>query len=114
VSFPFDPLGRLVLVKAEVEGLNTQQVDLELALDTGATRTVIQADVLQNLGYDLSQAPLEESVTSSGTVWAPAVRVNRIAALGRARSSFELLGHTFPPEADVNGLLGWTSFAGSC
>ena len=36
--------------------------------------------------------------------------LNKIMALGRERTEFPVLGHTLPPSAGVDGLLGWTSF----
>jgi len=42
----------------------------------------------------------------SGTVLAPLVIVSRLSALGQDRTSFPVLGHTLPPNAGIDGLIG--------
>jgi hypothetical protein len=51
MTIPFHPQHGLVIVQAAVEGPSGSAV-LRLALDTGATGTVINVGMLVALGYD--------------------------------------------------------------
>ena len=56
MSFPFDPQRGLVIVRAELWGPSGSAV-LRLALDTGATSTVVNVGMLVALGFDPALAP---------------------------------------------------------
>lgn len=100
-----DRLGVLV-VPAEVFGPSGSVV-LRLAVDTGATHTMINVGLLALVGYDPSLVPDRVQVTTgSGVEYAPRVLVNRIRVLGQERSGFPVLAHTLPPSAHIDGLLG--------
>ena len=75
MSVPFDPQQGLIIVRAELWGPNGSGV-LRLALDTGATGTVVNVGMLVALGYDPALVPDRVQVT------------------------------TLPPSAGVDGLLG--------
>jgi predicted aspartyl protease len=106
MSLSFDGKQGLVVVRAEVTGPSGIAL-VRLALDTGATRTLINASLLVAVGYDPAAA-LEriEVTTGSGVEFAAAVSVGKIAALGRKLTDFPVLAHTLPPSAGVDGVLG--------
>jgi predicted aspartyl protease len=80
---------------------------LRLALDTGATGTMINVAPLTAVGYDPSLVPDRIQVTTgSGVEFAPRIPVNQIIALGKKQSQFSVLAHTLPPSANIDGLLG--------
>src|ERR1019366_10229536 len=86
VSFPFDPRQGLVIVWAELFG-PSGRVRLRLALDTGATGTMINVGHLIAIGYDPSMAPDRVQVTTgSGVEFVPRLQVSRLNALGRERA----------------------------
>ncbi len=106
MSYSFNPERGLVVVHAEVFGPSGSIV-LRLALDTGATGTMINVAPLTAIGYDPSLAPDRVQVTTgSGVEFTPRVAVTRIKAMGQERSHFRVLVHTLPPSASVDGLLG--------
>jgi predicted aspartyl protease len=106
VSLPFDPQQGLIIVRTELWGPTGSAV-LRLALDTGATATVVNIAMLVAVGYDPALAPTRVQVTTgSGVEYAPRVTLSRILALGQERVDFAVLGHTLPPSAGVDGLLG--------
>ncbi len=106
MSFAFDPLQGLVIVRAEIFGPAGWGF-AHLALDTGATTTLISAAVLVGLGYDPSAATtLVPVTTGSGVAYAPRIPVDKLIALGEERMSFPVLCHTLPPSAGIDGLLG--------
>ena len=106
MSFPFEPQRGLIIVNAELSG-PTGSVILRLALDTGATGTLVNPALLVAVGYDPALAPDRlQMTTGSGVEFAPLVTIDRLTALGHERSKLPVLGHTLPPSANVDGLLG--------
>lgn len=80
---------------------------LRLALDPGATKTVINVEMLVALGYDPALVPERTQViTGRGVEFVPRVAVHKIVALGQERTSFPVLGHTLPSSAGIDGVLG--------
>jgi predicted aspartyl protease len=102
----FDGQRGLVVVRAEVTGPTGVAV-LQLALDTGATRTTVNSSLLVTVGYDPG-ATLDriEVTTGSGVEFAALVTISQIVALGRKLTDFPVLAHTLPPSAGVDGVLG--------
>ncbi|OGA41369.1 MAG: hypothetical protein A3G24_06385 [Betaproteobacteria bacterium RIFCSPLOWO2_12_FULL_62_13] len=106
MSVPFDSQQGLMVVRAELFGPDGSAV-LRLALDTGATSTVVSVGMLVAIGYDPALVSDRVQVTTgSGIEFAPRVILDRVVALGQERSGFPVLGHTLPPSAGVDGLLG--------
>jgi predicted aspartyl protease len=106
VSFAFNAQRGLVEVNAEVFGPSGSVV-LRLALDTGATATMINAGPLVAIGYDPSLSPQRVQVTTgSGVEYVPRVQIARLKSLGQDRVNFDVLCHTLPPSASIDGLLG--------
>lgn len=102
----FRPGEGLIVVRAEVVGPQGRAL-LRLALDTGATTSLINAGPLRVLGYDPSLSTDRVQVTTgSGVKSAQRVKLVRIRALGRARTRFKVVAHTPPSSAGVDGLLG--------
>jgi hypothetical protein len=86
---------------------------LTLALDTGATGTMIDVAPLTAVGYDPSLTPERFQVTTgSGVEFAPRVAVTQITTIGQERRHFPVLVHTLPPSTSVDSLLGLDFFRG--
>ena len=112
MSFPFDPQQGLIIVPAELWGPSGSAI-LRLALDTGATGTLVNTGMLVALGYDPALIPDRVQITTgSGVEFVPRVTLDRIMALGQKRAEFPVLGHTLPPSTGVDGLLGLDFFRG--
>ena len=110
MSFPFDPQQGLIIVRAELWGPSGSAV-LRLALDTGATTTVVNMGLLVAIGYDPALVPDRIQVTTGSSVeFMPRVILDKIVALGQERKDFPVLCHTLPPSAGVDGLLGLDFF----
>ena len=106
MTFPFTPQQGLVIVNAEVVGPSGNAV-LRLALDTGATNSLINTAPLVALGYDPALAPTRVQITTgSGVEFVPRITLSKITALGQDQAGFPVLCHTLPPSATVDGLLG--------
>jgi len=59
------------------------------------------------VGYDPALAPDRVQITTgSGIEFAPRVALDKIVVLEKEHTGFPVLGHTLPPSAGVDGLLG--------
>lgn len=106
MSRPFNPASGLVVVYARLTGPSGNVV-VRLALDTGATGSMINWGVAVLLGYDPAASQARVQVTTgSGVEFAPRIPVQAVEALGQSRRDFPMLCHTLPPSATVDGLLG--------
>jgi predicted aspartyl protease len=106
MTFPFDAAEGLIIVSVDIHG-PAGQVSAQLALDTGATASLIRTATLVFIGYDPAAAPDRVLVTTgSGVEYVPRLALDRIEALGQMRASFPVIAHTLPPSATVDGLLG--------
>ena len=110
MGFPFDSRQGLIIVSSELWG-PFGSVVLRLALDTGATGTVINTGTLVAVGYDPALVTERIQITTgSGLEFVPRVLVGRVVALGQERTNFPVLCHTLPPSTGVDGLLGLDFF----
>ena len=79
--YKFDPVEGLIIVKCELKGYLVTAI-VRLALDTGATRTLINAGILSALGYDPGASEQRYEVTTgSGVEYSPIVTINSIITL---------------------------------
>lgn len=102
----YDPNLGLIVLAAEVRGPVGSAI-LRLALDTGATVTLINAARLVALGYGPGASERRVRVTTgSGVEYIPRISIRSLACLGARRSRFSVIAHTLPPSATVDGLLG--------
>lgn len=112
MSFPFTPHQGLVKVNTKVIGPWGDTV-LQLALDTGATTTLLSASRLQPLGYDIANAPHKVQIaTASGMEMAAQITLLQLSALGLDRVNFSVVCHALPAAVGVDGLLGLDFFRG--
>jgi predicted aspartyl protease len=106
MSFAFDPDSGLIVVRCELRGPSGEAI-LRLALDTGATRTTINAAMLTAIGYDPALSPERFQVTmGSGVEYVPRIVVEKMSVLGQVKTDVSVLCHTLPPSAGVDGVLG--------
>ncbi len=102
-----------IVVEAEIRGPNGGAI-LRLALDTGATTTVIDSRLLVAAGYDPAVAPGRTAVIVAGGVqYAPRLAVERLSALGQVRTGLFVLSMTVPASSGIDGLLGLDFLRGS-
>ncbi len=84
---------------------------LRLALDTGATPTLINSDMLLSIGYDSAGSQSRVQITTaSGLEEVPQINLRRLAALGKELTDFPVLSFTLPPSSGGDGLLGLDFF----
>lgn len=110
MSHSFDPNEGLIIVPTRLWGPSGDTV-VRLALDTGATGSVVSWDIVVFLGYD--PAIVSERIqmtTGSGVEFVPRVIIERIEGLRQERQYFPVLCHNMPPSATVDGVLGLDFF----
>ena len=112
MSHAFSSQAGLILVTVEFSG-PSGKARAELVMDTGATTTIVDADLLRSVGYD-PDASTDHAVitTGNGDVTVPRLMLNRLTALGRHAIGLQVLAHSLSAEADIDGLLGLDFFRG--
>jgi predicted aspartyl protease len=112
VSSNFEPTEGLIVVSTRLWGPRGHLV-VRLALDTGATDTLLKWDVVASLGYDPTSSPARVRITTaSGVESVPQVEIDKLEALGKQQEHFPVLCHALPPGIAVDGLLGLDFFRG--
>lgn len=104
MKFSFDPALKLIVVLAAIHTRN-EVVFVKLGLDTGASHTTIQPDLIQRLGMDIPDGQVSITFgTKSKTL--PLFRVSNIKSLGKVRDDLLIVSHALPPAFQLDGLLG--------
>ncbi len=105
----FDRKKKLIFLDIGITSLNgSQVVHVPVVLDTGATRTILAADILADLGYDpgCPGLPRVRMITGSGIEYAPCITVRSLSVGDEKLDNVEVLCHDLPDEAYIEGLLG--------
>jgi len=98
--------GALLLIRAFIEGTAGKAYP-RLLLDTGSAYTLISQEILESIGCSPA-LPIrtQRIITGSGYEIVPVVSVNKFHCLGSLLDNFEIVAHTLPFGAYVDGLLG--------
>ena len=90
----FDHTRGLIIVSCRITGPAADTI-VRLALDTGATSTMFNWDVLVLLGYDPAAfGDRIQITTGSGVEFVPRIPVSGIEALGKKVEKLAVLAHT--------------------
>jgi len=80
---------------------------LRMAVDTGATFTIIPVETAISIGCDPIRFKKRiEFITPSGTEYAPVVTIPLVKAFGFTVKNVKVFCHNLPPQSPVEGLLG--------
>jgi hypothetical protein len=107
-SFNFEIIddGDLILLDAYIEN----KYAVRLALDTAATHTTIDSNILYFSGYDLKSAVAEREIeTSNGIIEVEVFNVSELECLGIKKSNFEVQVYDFKAhgvQSDYDGVIG--------
>ncbi len=106
----FDIRLGLIVVDVRIWGPSGSSV-IPMALDTGASMSMINVARLLYVGYKTTSAVGRSIVTTaSGSEQAVLFDVSSIEALGARRDRFRVLAYNLPPATGVMGLLGLDFF----
>ncbi len=80
---------------------------LRLAVDTGASYTMLPPEKLARVGYAPQSASRTiEILTASGAEWTPLLTIQSLRFLGCTVPRLDIVSHNLPPTSPVEGLLG--------
>jgi len=108
-TIKFDSNEKLIFLDIGVTSSDGHwMIYLPVVLDTGATTTILPADILSDLGYDPGCPELSRTrmITGSGIEYAPGIVVKSLVVGGEKVNNVEVLCHDLPTEAGIDGLLG--------
>ena len=92
----FNPVGELIVLRLTVGGVDPDTFrNVFVALDTGASTTMIPTEVAVDLGYDLSN-PNEQMMTANGIVLASRIAVRKLTAIGETVENIDVVCHDLP------------------
>lgn len=108
-TIEFDSNEKLIFLDVGVTSSDgSWKIYLPVVLDTGATTTILPADILAALGYDPGHPglPRIRMITGSGIEYAPCVTIKSLVVGGEEIVNVGVLCHDLPDEAGIDGLLG--------
>jgi hypothetical protein len=109
---PFDPRKGHILIPTHIYGPDGDAIAL-LALDTGATQSMVGPDIGRILVRDLASIPKETKITTASSEEQTAeIMATSIEALGLERHRFPILCLELPSSVEVDGVLGLDFFRG--
>lgn len=95
-----------ILVRVKLAGPRAV-LAVVMALDTGATITVLSLNAAGAIGYEPSKSRDNvELLTAGGIVLAPKLRLRSAACLGQRVSNLDVVCHDLPAGSPIAGLLG--------
>ena len=96
----------VIIVNASIEG----KFEFRLALDTAATHTTIDSNVLYFSGYELKNSKGEKEIeTSNGIIVVETYDIEQLACLGITKINFEVQVYDFLAHgitSDYDGVVG--------
>jgi predicted aspartyl protease len=106
MKYPFEKPGPLIIVTMKLEH-GDKSIDVEVALDTGAATTLINASIAEYLGCKPETSNTRKQIiTASGIEWCPIIYVDKITTCGKSLHNVDVICHDLPPATIIRGLLG--------
>lgn len=101
----FNPNSPVIVLEVTLESMVAKR-RMKMAVDTGATYTMIPWEIAEALGYrpDISSQRIT-LVTASGVERVPLIKVDIIRILGKEIRDIEIVCHDLPARSYVDGLL---------
>lgn len=109
-KFNFNPEAPVIILPVLLAGKSCSRQKIRMALDTGATYTMIPwktAEILE-LAPELSKERID-IITASGMEKSPFVTLESLVVLGKRIQNVKVVVHDLPPKSCVDGLLGLNS-----
>ncbi len=106
MKYKFDPDAHIIVVEPELEGENVTEI-IKMALDTGATYTMIPWKIARVLGLkpEISERRVDIT-TASGVESVPLINLKSITLFDKKVDNMDVVIHDLPSRSYVDGLLG--------
>lgn len=105
-KFELDTTHGIILCKAKLIN-RRRSIFLKLAIDTGASFTMISVEATLAIGIDPSKSVHHiEITTANGIVFVPIIKIPSFKCFGVELKNMEVICHNLPPQSPVEGLLG--------
>ena len=102
-----DAYANLIVVRTDIWNKEMQKFsNLLVAIDTGASKTVIDKDILAKAGYDVANGKAHKITTASGVETVNEVVVDKLQIGDLSIENTVVYAHSFPQELFISGLLG--------
>ena len=106
MRYEIDPTAPIIVLRITLEGADTEK-KIDMALDTGATYTMIPWEIAEILGYNPGASKeIIPLITASGVERAPLITLKSISVLGKGADNVQTVVHNLPERSYVDGLLG--------
>ncbi len=106
MNYRFDPETSVIDLYVTIEGVKEKR-KIKMALDTGASYTMIPWEVVEVLGYETQLSKNSTSlITASGVEKAPVIKVKSMEVLEKQGKEVPTVVHDLPERSYVDGLLG--------
>jgi len=103
----FDRQSPVIAIDITLESEGGIKRRIRVALDTGATYTMIPWEIAGALGYKPEMSKEKVTlITASGVETAPLIEIKKIKFLGEGLDNVPVVCHDLPPKSYVTGLLG--------
>ena len=105
-KFKLNTASGILLCKVKISNKG-QFMFIKLAIDTGASITMISIESALAIGIDPSKSERRIEITTvNGTILVPTVTIPSFTCLGIEVKNMDVICHNLPPESAVEGLLG--------
>ena len=105
-SFSLGSDEEVIIVNASIDG----KFKFRLALDTAATHTTIDSNVLYSSGYELKESRGEKEIeTSNGIIVVETFEISSLESIGILKTNFEVQVYDFIAHgitSDYDGVIG--------
>ena len=106
----FDRKDKFIMVPVTVKK-GDEILELRFAVDTGANITLIDSDVMLEMGYTSANSiGTTHTLTASKTETVYEFKIDNIMALGLIRRNFKVISRYLPLGLGIDGLLGINFF----
>ena len=106
LKFKFDSKQSIIICHAEIASQKVE-LSLKMALDTGATYTMIPIEAAIAIGRNPLRSQCKIEITTGSSVeYVPVIIVPKFRAFGVEIKNMEVICHNLPHQSPVEGLLG--------
>lgn len=105
-EFKFDRKQSIIICHAEIVGSGVE-LSLKMAVDTGATYTMIPIEAAVAIGCDYLRPHHKIEITTGSSIeYVPLITIPKFKAFGIEIKNMEAICHNLPTQSPIEGLLG--------